>query len=279
MLSVRLSPLHINDGLISAWPRHNHHILGWDQTLNSDPLSAAGSIQDITLNFYLLASAQNPQNYCKGTFANIFGLWRFLIWHFSARFCPCTVLYCRFWTNWKCWCLMLSITLIQSIISRSIQSLPALLECIAVGRKNIYTSLSRSRTWWRVFNKSGLACNQCCGHQWPVFPSWPGGAPSRERATRSYFTRLQVNWCSGPQSWVTEAFLLFLMGIIKICLFFPDPLFLPAFPLILAGHVSKVPSDRSAFCKRCKHCVGPPHCCPAPARYWKSWHLASWCEV
>ena len=89
--------------------------------------------------------------------------------------------------------------------------------------KNIYTSLSRSRTWWRVFNKSGLACNQCCGHQWPVFPSWPGRAPSRERATRSYFTRLQVNWCSGPQSWVTEAFLLFLMGILKICLFSQIP--------------------------------------------------------
>ena len=118
--------------------------------------------------------------------------------------------------------------------------------------KNIYTSLSRSRTWWRVFNKSGLSCNQCCGHQWPVFPSWPGRAPSRERATRSYFTRLQVNWCSGPKSWVTEAFLLFLMGIMKICLFSPDPLFLPAFPLIL---VSKVPLDRSAFCKWCKHCV------------------------
>ena len=193
-------------------------------------------------------------------------------------FCQILPLYCRFWTIWKCWCLMLSITLIQSIISRSIQSLPALLECIAVGRKNIYTSLSRSRTWWRVFNKSGLACNQCCGHQWPVFPSWPGRAPSRERATRSYFTRLQVNWCSGPQSWVTEAFLLFLMGImkLKIC-FFPDPLFLPAFPLTLDGHV---PLDRSACAKRCKHCVGPPHCCPAPARwYWKSWHLASWCEV
>ena len=88
MLSVRLSPLHINDGLISAWPRHNHHILGWDQTLNSDPLSAAGSIQDITLNFYLLASAQNPQNHCKGTFAYIFGLWRFLFDIFLPDFAP-----------------------------------------------------------------------------------------------------------------------------------------------------------------------------------------------
>ena len=272
MLSVRPSPLHINDGLISAWPRHNHHILGWDQTLNSDPLSAAGSIQDITLNFYLLASTKSSKSLKRYLCLYIRAV-KVFIWHFSARFCPSAA----FGQIGNADAMMLSITLIQSIISRSIQSLPALLECIAVGRKNICTSLSTSRMWWRVFNKSGLACNQCCGYQWPVFPSWPGRAPSRERATSSYFTRLQVNWCSGPQSLVTEAFLLFLMGIIKlkIC-FFPDPLFLPAFPLTLDGHV---PLYRSACAKWCKHWVTPPQCCPAPARYWKSWHLASWCEV
>ena len=170
---------------------------------------------------------------------------------------------CRFWTIWKLWCH----DVVDNFNPINYFKEYSIITCttIAVGRKNIYTSLSRSRTWWRVFNKSGLACNQCCGYQWPVFPSWPGRAPSRERATSSYFTRLQVNWCSGPESWVTEAFLLFLMGIIKlkIC-FFPDPLVLPAFPLTLDGHV---PLYRSACAKWCKHCVSPPQCCPAPARY------------